>query len=36
MSAYILVAMAALAGLELDQRIKGYEDGTREFNKEEG
>lgn len=35
MNAYILVAMAAVAGPELDNRIKGYEDGTLEFNKED-
>lgn len=36
MNAYILVAMAAIAGPELSSRIKGYEDGTLEFNKEQG
>lgn len=35
MNAYILVAMAAIAGPELDDRIREYEDGTREFTKAE-
>lgn len=34
MNAYILVAMAAVVGPELDARIKGYEDGTLELAKE--
>lgn len=34
MNAYIIVAMAAVAGPELDNRIKGYEDGTLELVKE--
>lgn len=34
MNAYILVAMAAVVGPELDARIKGYEDGTLELVKE--
>ena len=34
MNAYILVAMAVVAGPELDNRIKGYEDGTLELVKE--
>ncbi len=34
MNAYILVAMVAVAGPELDARIKGYEDGTLELVKE--
>lgn len=35
MNAYIIVAMAAVVGPELDNRIKGYEDGTLEFDKSE-
>lgn len=33
MNAFILMAMAAVAGTELDTRIKRYEDGSLEFDK---
>lgn len=35
MNAHIVVAMAALAGPELDIRIAEYTNGTREFIKED-
>lgn len=35
MNAYILVAMAAVVGPELDARIEEYENGTRKFIKED-
>lgn len=34
MNAYIIVAMAAVVGPELDARIEEYEDGTLELVKE--